>query len=179
MSGKSFSLIPFPSTGTRPGYKINGSIYRRDNALTVSYSLTGPLSECVVPVPANIPIRKNALWKETCFELFLGLKNSGQYWEFNLSPACHWNVYRFKDYRQDMQDEPAFVSLLFNVRKQVDGLSLSLEIDLNKIVHADQVLDAGVSAVIKSIDGGVTYWALTHPGSQADFHRRESFVIEL
>lgn len=78
-----------------------------------------------------------------------------------------------------MQDEPAFVSLLFNVRKQVDGLSLSLEIDLNKIVHADQVLDAGVSAVIKSIDGGVTYWALTHPGSQADFHRRESFVIEL
>ena len=26
---------------------------------------------------------------------------------------------------------------------------------------------------------GLTYWALTHPGAQADFHRRDSFQVEL
>ena len=37
----------------------------------------------------------------------------------------------------------------------------------------------GIAAVIKLAGGGLTYWALTHPGPQADFHRRDSFLVEL
>lgn len=36
-----------------------------------------------------------------------------------------------------------------------------------------------ISIVIKPQNGEITYWALTHPGPQADFHRRDSFLIEL
>ena len=38
---------------------------------------------------------------------------------------------------------------------------------------------AGIAAVIKLAGGELTYWALTHPGPAADFHRRDSFVVEL
>jgi hypothetical protein len=133
----------------------------------------------VIPAPADTRVRKNALWEETCFEFFLGMKNADHYWEFNLSPAGHWNVYRFKTYRQRMQEEQAFTSLPFSVRIRPDALRLSLKLDLDKIVPADQALKIGISTVIKTINSEITYWALTDPGPRADFHRRDSFIIEL
>lgn len=141
--------------------------------------LTGPLSELVIPSAANIPARINALWEETCFELFLGLQNSEQYREFNLSPAGHWNVYLFNAYRQGMSEEPSFSSLPFSVYKQPEALKLFLKFDLDKIIKADQLLKIGISAVIKFINGKTSYWALTHPGPQPDFHLKDSFIVEL
>ena len=58
-------------------------------------------------------------------------------------------------------------------------LVLALELDLDRIVPADQALEVAISAVIQHGDGEATYWALTHRGPQADFHRRDSFVIQL
>ena len=127
-------------------------------------------------------LRKNGLWEETCFEFFLGVKGSERYWEFNLSPSGHWNVYRFKSYRQGMQEEPAFTSLPFSVQLYSNSLLLSLGLGLDKIIPQEQVsevLQVALSAVIKTRDGKTTYWALTHPGPQADFHRRDGFIIEL
>jgi hypothetical protein len=58
-------------------------------------------------------------------------------------------------------------------------LLLTLELDLSKFIPADQALEVAITAVIKPKDGDVTYWALSHSGSQADFHRRDSFIVEL
>lgn len=179
MNGKGFFLRPFPSAGLLPHVTITGNIGRRSNILSLTYALLGPLAELVVPAPSDMRVRKNGLWEETCFEFFLGKRNSDHYWEFNLSPAGHWNVYRFTSYRQGMQEEPAFTSLLFSVRARPDALGLSLEIDLDKIIPAEQALEVAVSAVIKTVDGKITYWALAHPGPQPDFHRRDGFIVEL
>jgi len=179
MNSLSFSLKPFPAAGLLPHLEITGNIGRRSGTLTISYALLGTLREVAIPAPADIAGRKNALWEETCFELFLAITNSDQYWEFNLSPAGHWNVYRFKSYRQNMQEEPAFTSLPFSSERQPDALRLSLEIDLDKIILTDQALKVAISAVIKPVNGKITYWALAHPGLQADFHRRDSFMLNL
>ncbi len=179
MNRRSFSLKPIPSAGFLPHLKITGNIGRHPRTLTIIYALLGHLREVVIPAPADMPARKNALWEETCFEFFLGVRNSDQYWEFNLSPAGHWNVYRFKSYRQGMQEEPAFTSLPFSAERQPDALRLSLKLDLDKIILTDQALKVAISAVIKPVNGKITYWALTHPGPKADFHRRESFILEL
>ena len=40
-------------------------------------------------------------------------------------------------------------------------------------------LHLGVSAVIRQRDGGVSYWALTHPPAKADFHHPDSFSLVL
>jgi hypothetical protein len=179
MKGRSFSLKPFPSDRPPPNVKITGSIGRLTNTLSLSYSLLGPLAELSIPPPAQKCERKNALWEETCFEFFLGTRGSDLYREFNLSPSGNWNVYRFTSYRKGMEEEPAFTSLPFSVRTRPDGLRLFLELDLEKIVPAEQVLQIAVSAVIKDRSGRITYWALTHPGTQPDFHRREGFIVEV
>lgn len=76
-----------------------------------------------------------------------------------------------------MREEPAFTSLPFSVQRQPDALLLSLEIDLGKIVRPEQKLEVAVSAVIKDIDGRMSYWALAHPGPQPDFHLRDGFIL--
>ncbi len=179
MNRRSFFLKPFRTAGLLPHFEITGSIGRLSNTLLISYELLGPLSEVVIPAPADLSLRKNALWEETCLEFFFAPKNSDCYWEFNLSPAGHWNVYRFTSYRQGMQEEPAFASLPFGVQMHSDILRLSLKLDLDKILPSELTLKVAVSAVIKTINGEMTYWALTHSGPKADFHRRDTFIIEL
>lgn len=179
MNGRSFSLKPFSPAGPGPEVKITGNIGRHDNNLTIRYDLRGRLAALAIPAPADLPARRHGLWEETCFELFLGVKHSPQYWEINLSPGGHWNVYRFAAYRQGMQEETAFAALPFRVRRRWDSVRLTLELDLDKIVPAGRALEAGIAAVLKFAGGGVSYWALTHNGPQADFHRRDSFIVQL
>ena len=178
MNDQTFYLQPFPSTKSLPNLKIAGNIARNGNKLAIRYILEGDLKEIAIAPPSNTPSRKHELWEDTCFEFFLGIKDSQRYWEFNLSPAGHWNVYRFDGYRQGMQEETAFTILPFNVENQADGLILVLDIDLNKIFSAEQAIEVGITTVIKDRNGEVTYWALTHTGAKADFHLRNSFIVE-
>jgi hypothetical protein len=179
MSSRSFSLKPFPAGGMAANLKITGNIKRSAAVLSLSYSLRGPLSEILFAPLSDLPARKTALWEETCFEIFLGTNNSDRYWEFNLSPAGHWNVYRFTSYRQGMQEEHAFTSLPVRVLSLPGALRLSLNIDLEKIIPSGHVLEVGISSVVKTADGKTSFWALKHPGPHADFHRREGFLLTL
>ena len=179
MKSLSFSLKPFQAAGLPPQLEITGDIGRSFNKLSILYTLSGPLAELMVPAPEDDPLRKNGLWEETCFEFFLAPVNSEHYWEFNLSTSGHWNVYRFTSCREGMQEETAFTALPFSVLIYSGSLQLSLEVKLDKIVPTDQALKVGISAVIKTINGRMTFWALTHPGPQADFHRRDAFIIDL
>jgi hypothetical protein len=189
MSGRSFSLKPF-KIKPPPNVKITGTVGRSNNTFSISYAVQGSLPDIMVPAPEDKPSRKWGLWEETCLEFFLAAKNARGYWEFNLSPSGHWNVYRFASYRKGnvyrfasyrkgMKEETAFASLPFRVRREPDSLGLSLELPLNTIIPADKALKVAVSAVIKTTDGRTAYWALTHPAPQPDFHRRDSFILGL
>jgi hypothetical protein len=181
MNGRHFSLRPLQDG--RPlnseHVEIKGSIMRRAGGLSVYYELSGPLEILAIPAPAVSPARKSALWEETCFEFFLAKKDADPYWEFNISPAGDWNVYYFTSYRQGMSEASAFASLPLMLEARPGSLRLSLEVDLEKIKAAEQALDVGVSAVVKTLDGRRTHWALVHPGPRADFHRRDGFVLDL
>jgi hypothetical protein len=99
-----FALQPFAIA--QPELEIIGTLSRHSPLLNLSYTLLGAVDAVNIPAPAQLPTRHHELWQSTCFEFFLGLQGSPQYWEFNLSPAGHWNVYRFEDYRQGMIEEP-------------------------------------------------------------------------
>ncbi|BAY73616.1 hypothetical protein NIES25_00240 [Nostoc linckia NIES-25] len=179
MNSQTFSLQPFTSSESLANLEITGNISRNINQFSIGYTVTGDLKEIVVASPSNTPSRKHQLWEDTCFEFFFGIKNSPQYWEFNLSPAGHWNVYRFDGYRQGMREETALTILPFNVKNQPDKLLLTLNIDLDKIISPEQIIEVAITTVIKYRNGGITYWALTHRGAEADFHLRDSFILEL
>jgi hypothetical protein len=183
-----FVLIPF-AVDAAPKIDISGTIERRDNQLTIEYKLAAKPQEqssrdkttlpMIIPSIFQKPIRQGNLWEHTCCEFFLGLPDSTQYWEFNLSPAGHWNVYHLLDYRQNLTEEKAFAALPFQISQEEDFWQLQLEVDLHKIVSLRQKLVMGVSAVIEDQANQLSYWALSHPGKHPDFHHRDAFILEL
>jgi len=181
-----FSLIPFSDNCPHPEIEITGQIERFNQQLSINFQLTGEIEKSAIVPPDANPSRRNELWQTTCFEFFLGLKGSPKYWEFNLSPAGYWNIYRFDDYRQGMAEELAFQSLPFLVKIQSDSLTLSLDLNLEAIIRPTQDLEVGITTVIQSKinnliseQNSITYWALTHVGQEADFHQKKSFILDL
>lgn len=179
MPPRRFLLKPFPGEGNPAGLRIGGSIARDADTLSVRCEVRGNLSKLSIPAVAGAPRRKDRLWEETCLELFIGTTDSAGYWEFNLSPAGHWNVYRFDRYREGIREEPAIASLPFKVRREPEELILTAEIGTGKIVPAGKDVAGTVAAVIRTIDGGKNLWAMAHPGSRPDFHRRDGFALTI
>ena len=175
---QTFKLVPFPEPQV-PAIDITGRIARQGNLLSIHYSVQGDFENILLPAPST-STRKHDLWKATCFEFFLAIKDQPGYWEFNLSPSSDWNVYAMDAYRQiNMREEAAFHQFPFEFKKTDEELSLNISADLRPILQPEQILQIGITAIIQTKDGTETYWALAHPGTQADFHVREGFVIEL
>lgn len=161
-----------------PDITITGTLEREENQLAIAYTVSGNLNQVIVPPPSS-PTRQFDLWEGTCLEFFLGQPHQPNYWEFNLSPAGDWNVFHLEAYRQGLQEVEAIKALPFQVHHRQTSLALSLTLDLKQIMAAPPALDVGICAVIQSPDQPLTYWALCHPGSEADFHRRDSFILGL
>lgn len=179
MTGQPFSLIPFSGTNV-PDITITGKILRQNNVLTIHYTLHGKIEDIFLPTPSVIPMRKEELWKTTCFEVFLAVKDLPHYWEFNLSPSADWNVYCMDKYRRiGFREETLIQRLQFETQKDTNGFLLAADVDLNPFIRLEQILEVGVTAVIQTKEKSESYWALVHPASQADFHLRESFVMRV
>jgi hypothetical protein len=179
MMEHSFELIPFPDPGI-PKIKITGSTAREGNILRIRYALSGTMEEILFPTLNPQPGRKDGLWQRTCFEFFLAFPDQPRYWEFNLSPSGDWNIYRMDAYRQvSFQQEDLIRSLRLDSRRSVDCYHLETLVNIGPILIPEKPLLMGISSVIQTLDGHETYWSLIHPGSQADFHQRESFILAL
>ncbi|MDG2004029.1 MAG: hypothetical protein P8J20_11930, partial [Novosphingobium sp.] len=48
--------------------------------------------------------RADALWRTTCFEMFIRAGDGESYCEFNLSPCEQWAAYDFATYRKGMAE---------------------------------------------------------------------------
>jgi len=179
MDTEHFSLRPFPGEEPATGLKIAGTIGRRGKTLSIDCTLAGTLSELAIPSPEEEPKRRGRLWEETCLELFLAKKGDERYWEFNFSPAGHWNVYRFASYREEMQEEAMFSSLPFRVGVEPEAIRFSADLGIGKILPADWTVEAAVSAVVRTLDGRTSHWALVHAGPRPDFHRRKGFTLTI
>jgi hypothetical protein len=176
---REFRLVPFPEAEI-PAVEITAKAARQGNLLSIHYSVQGDIGEIRLPARSGSPARKHDLWKATCFEFFLAVKDRPEYWEFNLSPSGDWNVYAMDGYRQvNMREESAYLQLPFEFTKMNNSLSLDAAVSLSQLFQPLQQLQIGITAIIQTVDGKETYWALAHPGAQADFHLKESFVLEL
>jgi len=179
MSEESFSLICFPAAQS-PDISITGHISLQKNIVHLQYSLTGSLEEILLPSASIHPGRKDNLWKSTCFEFFLAIKDHPHYWEFNMSPSGDWNIYHMDEYRRiGFRQETSIQRLPFEFQKDPGGLTLEARADLHPLLPPNQFLAFGITAVIQTVDHAQTFWALAHPAAVADFHLRESFILEL
>ena len=159
---------PGPLTG------IEVEVNRDGAKLDLRYRARGRIGEVLLPAPAA-PVRRDELWKHTCFELFVAMGEGG-YVEFNLSPSTEWAAYRFAGYR-DGAGQPPVGAPVIATRTTGDVFELSASIELDDALgfHARM----GLSAVIEDIHGGKTYWALAHAPGKPDFHHADAFASEL
>jgi hypothetical protein len=175
----SYLLIAFPASNT-PTVSVTGKISLHKNILELHYSLVGDIEDIILPSPSENSGRKDELWKSTCFEFFLAVHGQPTYWEFNMSPAGDWNVYRMDRYRRiGFREEASVQRFPFVVEQKENEFTLDAVVDLNPILEPNQVLEFGITAVLQTTDGNETFWALSHPAAVADFHLRESFILGL
>ena len=174
-----FKLVPFPTQDLLPNIKLSGRIDRQNEMLSIEYQLQGDLNAIAIDPPTVIPSRKFELWTATCFEFFIGIPGNSDYWEFNLAPSGDWNVFHLDNYHQGLQNELEFTSLPFTSDRQANSLLLTLTFNLSKIIPVERAVEISVTTVIKSHPHEISYWALTHSGTAADFHQRDSFIIKI
>ena len=184
MSSTSFKLIPHVAgmQGVAATYSLHGQISVLKTTLQITYKLEGEVAQLRIPNCSSQPLRQDLLWQATCLEFFLAAADNSDYWEYNLSPAGHWNVYHLDSYRKGIAEEPAYKQLPFNVICDEKQLSLSLTCALPPALASPTAaagFEVGVSAVLQSSSGELSYWAVAHPGSEPDFHHREGFCLKL
>ncbi|MDQ2692482.1 MAG: DOMON-like domain-containing protein, partial [Chloroflexota bacterium] len=157
MIEQSFSLLPFAMADI-PAVTITGQVSLRDQRLIVQYLLAGDIHAVSLAEESANPGRKDELWKHTCFELFLAIKDQPQYWEFNFSPSGDWNVYRIEGYRRiDFREETSIQRVQPEIGRRSDSLSLEVVVDLSSIVQEGEQIKMGVTAVVRTTDGRESY----------------------
>jgi hypothetical protein len=174
-----FELHPFGGDGPASDLRLEGEVSREGALLRLRYRLGGAIETVQVPPPATSPTRRDGLWTTTCFECFWGIDGERPYWELNLSPAGHWNLYRLEDYRLGLRPEPRYDCPLQRVSQGAEALSMELDLPLPAPIPADAPLQVAIAAVIEDRRGQLSYWALAHPGAEPDFHRRDAFLLRL
>jgi hypothetical protein len=173
-------LAPHPSTPAR-GRRVAVDAWRGPRGdLTLTFGVAGRVDDVRVPSPRT-PRAADRLWEHTCFEAFVALDGETAYHEFNLSPSGEWAVFAFRGYRERAAavDEAAAPSIA--VRRPPGRLELEGVLPLERLspVHRDATLRLGLSAVIETADGAVSYWALRHPPGAPDFHHADAFSLRL
>jgi len=164
------TLVPHPATPSA-GLQVQTQARRRDGVLSLEYRVTGPVAALRLPQP-SARARTDGLWRTTCFEAFAGRAEG--YSEYNLSPSGAWAAYGFDAYRSGMapleQSAPLIVT-----RQTPDTLVVTADV----ILPADADGRIGLTAVLETLDGAISYWALAHPSDKPDFHHPDSFVLDL
>ena len=159
-------------------------VWSEEGILELSYSLRPRRPDCDLQGLAwpqyglNSPSgqRKDRLWEHSCFEAFLGLPGSPMYWELNISPSGQWNLYEFESYRQRSSGLVAASPPKVNMRRTPRDCRCDVVLDLRPWWPTPSMPELGLTAVIEDKSGQLSYWALSHPADDADFHDRRSFL---
>lgn len=151
-----------------------------DGALRLRYFVDGEVARISLPQPAP-PQAADGLWQHTCFEAFVAGEGSTAYFEFNFSPSTQWAVYGFTGYREGRAPLRQVLPPQVAVSLTDDRVALEARIPRATLLGlpGGPMLRLGLAAVIERIDGGLSYWALTHLGDKPDFHDPGSFVLRV
>jgi hypothetical protein len=171
---QSFTLLPFWEAIVPVALTVE--IDRVGSCLKLRYCMTGDLSAVLIP-GEKVGERCDRLWEHTCFEFFFGIPGEKRYWEVNLSLSGDWNCYGLTNYREGLIAEEKMRGFPFSVIRAEQKLQLEVAFDLESLVPG--AVELSVTAVVERFDGVVGYWAIEHAGPEADFHRRDSFVVKV
>ena len=155
-------------------------VARHRGHLLLRYVVAGNIGNLRLP-SVRRPARANDLWQHTCFEVFIRLRPSEAYFEFNFAPSLQWAANAFSSCRTGMRvaheiDAPCFES---KSEGGVYELKISLELGRLPGLTRDSTWNLGLAAVIEETNNRKSYWALEHAPGVANFHHSDCFALEL
>ena len=149
-------------------FTLNTGFWIRDPNLMIQW-----------PEAAASNPRRDFLWEQTCFEIFIGVHGEDYYREINLSPSEAWQAYQFEEYRypENMPPQAAYDIELNQLKRTHYGLNVSLDLTEFMLVHKLKWSDLyiGLSAVLQTSQGE-QYYAMQHSSPQADFHNKRDWL---
>lgn len=168
-------LIAHPAHPPLGVAAIRAGFARTPHWLVLRWRIEQP-AQVIVPRLAGRG-RADALWRTTCFELFVA-GGGGAYSEFNLSPSERWAAYDFDGYRSGMRARPVGPDPVCSWRW--GGAFALFDAAIPLAAFPAPVGRAQLSAVIEEQGGVKSYWALTHATAEKpDFHDPGGFTLPL
>lgn len=158
------SLVLHPDCTAGAISRITADIRPTANGCDAEFRLEGRIADILVP-RSEMGVRRDFLWKTTCFEIFWQPAGGTYYREFNLSPSGCWAAYDFDDFRENSRDAP------------VDAIALACSHDDNALVLKASIAaalptpaDVALNAIVEQPDGNLQFWALAFEEGKPEFH---------
>jgi len=160
-------LIPY---NQRSNLKIISTLKQNKNLLHLTFKVSGDLENYKLPKTKKAE-RKDELWRESCFELFLATEKEKVYYEFNFSPTLAWNVYRLEHYRTEPKaiDEVELVE--FEVKRTKKTLLVEITLDVQRL----QFNSYNLATIVLNKQDEREFWSLKAKVDTPDFHSRLEF----
>ena len=175
---RSFDLLAHPAAPPPAGVAVSARVTLRDDGgIGLRFDIHAPAGALRFPAPA-LPAAADGLWQHTCCEAFVAEAGVAAYTEFNFSPSGQWAVYGFDAYRARGADQgkPLWQPAI-GFGQDGDVHVLSVTLDAAQLPARRCALS--LACVLEDAAGGLSYWALRHPGETPDFHHRDGFALML
>jgi hypothetical protein len=167
-----WQLHAHPAAQPAPSWQLAAGARAVPGGLALTYRLEGDIARLRRGEARD---RADGLWQHTCFEAFLQPTDGHGYLEFNFTPEGAWAAYRFDGRRLGMRTldlpRPPMIAMTRGEQLEV-GVQLALPAGI-------PACRMGLMAVLEDESGGLSYWALKHPGPQPDFHDPAGFPLAM
>jgi hypothetical protein len=180
-TSRAAALVCHPATPSEAVHGIETRVGWTDGgALAFTHILKGDLTRLRIPPPGRAQ-RADRLWRHTCFEAFISVKDEREYYEFDFAPSGEWAVYAFLSYRESAPLTGEIPAPEIAVRRAEESLELDAVVSVVDAlkIRRGASLKLALAAVIEDASGTLTYWALKHGAEKPDFHRTDGFVLEI
>ncbi|HAK51074.1 MAG TPA: hypothetical protein DCM54_04100 [Gammaproteobacteria bacterium] len=165
-----FTLVPFQPAGFIESVVCHVDIddSGESSTLSISYHLKGDLNRIKWPDESDLQDENRELWRNTCFEFFIGHESGNDYCEFNQSPSGNWAGFEFDDYRSNMKQSNAVYANEFHISRDQNECHAVLDLP----APGTSTIYLGLALVIRDVDEQLHYFGLSHPDDAPDFHVR-------
>ena len=163
---KTYQLLPYAQSSTN--ITIEASLSLTSQQLELSFLLQGVGDHYLFERESQAK-RADELWRATCFEAFVKNLNSKEYWELNIAPNGSWNLYRFSDYREDMQEESRVLTPKVLFKQERDKVRVSIKVDFMEKLF-DERVDFNLALILLDMEGKRHFFTLNPKEGVADFH---------
>ena len=166
--------------GSKAVQSVEVDVVRATNTILLMYSVE---TADTLLLPAFEQERRDNLWHGTCFELFVKPESRG-YVEYNFAPLQAWNAYSFVDWRMGRRAyqpdvEPRIVDSRTDGRREAYPGRYELDVVISPDILLLAPAAVSLAAILEEEGGAMSYWALTHPPGEPNFHHADCFVARL